>query len=382
MLGNLQKPLSALVFNFSEYTSRSNFRPSEVAFLASPHQQRLGNLKAKKVNVLVSPSNYLSLKTLYSQIPGVTVQPFKLRPKDLNISTMLTLMSVDNTHAAPLYMGTVTKVLREMAAESATSFDYLEFRRRLDKAGLERKQLEFLNQRLDLLDSFLDLENKTTSPEFKAGEITIIDLSCPFLDAGTACVLFRIGMGMYLESDSTLGKLIVVDEAHKVRPFSRSPLPSPRNRIETNSSKYMTETPAAKALTESLLSVIRQQRHYGARVLIATQEPTISPRLMDLCSMTVIHRFSSPEWLSVLRKHVPIPEDEKTKEEDGEGTLFNKILTLKTGEALVFAPSAVMATSCGEGERGADWRTAADQLMGVRMRKRVTWDGGRSIVCV
>jgi hypothetical protein len=296
---------------------------------------------------------------------------------------MLTLMSVDNTHAAPLYMGTVTKVLREMAAESATSFDYLEFRRRLDEAGLERKQLEFLNQRLELLDSFLDLENKTTSPEFRAGEITIIDLSCPFLDASTACVLFKVGMGLYLDSDSTLGKLIVLDEAHKVRPFaSHSPLPSPCNRIDTNTSKYMTDTPAAKALTESLLSVIRQQRHYGARVLIATQEPTISPRLMDLCSMTVIHRFSSPEWLSVLRKHVPIPEDENPKEEDGEGTLFRKILTLRTGEALVFAPSAVMATSCGEGERGADWRTAADKLIRVRMRKRVTWDGGRSIVCV
>jgi hypothetical protein len=156
--------------------------------------------------------------------------------------------------------------------------------------------------------------------------------------------------------------------------------------MKTNASQYMTETPASKALTESLLSVIRQQRHYGCRVLISTQEPTISPRLIDLCSMTIIHRFSSPEWLSVLKKHVSIPEDEKSKNDGGEGSLFKKILTLKTGEALVFAPSAVTGTAGGEDEtkggQGVVWRTAADELMRVRMRKRVTWDGGRSVVCV
>jgi hypothetical protein len=107
-----------------------------LAFLASPSSQLPDRLGVKKVNVLVSPSNYLSLKSLYSQIPGVTVQPFMLRPKDLNISTMLTLMSVSHTQAAPLYMGIVTKILRNMASETAETFNYLEFRRRLDDTKL------------------------------------------------------------------------------------------------------------------------------------------------------------------------------------------------------------------------------------------------------
>ena len=63
----------------------------------------------------------------------------------------------------------------------------------------------------------------------------------------------------------------------------------------------MTDTPASKALTELILSIIRQQRHFGARVIISSQEPTISPRLMDLCSMIMVHRFTSPEWFGVLR---------------------------------------------------------------------------------
>lgn len=157
------------------------------------------------------------MKALYTQIPGVTVQPFILRPKDLNISIMLTLMSVNQTQATPLYMGIVTKILRNMASEAAEAFNYPEFRRRLDDTGLDRKQEEFLNQRLDLLESFLDLDGSTTSPIFAAGEMSIIDLSCPFVDGSTACVLFKIAMDLYLESDPAIGKVIVLDEAHKVR---------------------------------------------------------------------------------------------------------------------------------------------------------------------
>jgi hypothetical protein len=221
VLGVLQKPLSALVFNFAEYTSASSFRPCELAFLASPGSQIPNRSSVKKVNVLVSPSNSLSLKALYTQIPGVTVQPFMLRPEDLNISTMLTLMSVDQTQATPLYMGMVTKILRNMASKTTGTFNYGEFRRQLDDAGLDRKQEEFLNQRLDLLESFLDLDGSTTSPSFAAGEINIIDLSCPFMDASTACVLFKVGMGLYLEATPSIGKVIVLDEAHKVRIATR-----------------------------------------------------------------------------------------------------------------------------------------------------------------
>lgn len=210
-----------MVFNFAEYASGSTFRPCELAFLASPSSRLPGRLSVKNVNVLVSPSNYLPLKALYEQIPGVKVQPFMLRPKDLNISIMLTLMAVDQTHAAPLYMGVVTKILRNMASKTAESFNYPEFRRRLDDAGLDRKQVEFLNQRLDLLESFLDLNGSTTNSNFAAGEITVIDLSCPFVDSSTACVLFKIGMDLYLESDPTIGKVIVLDEAHKVRVLLR-----------------------------------------------------------------------------------------------------------------------------------------------------------------
>lgn len=202
VLGSLEKPLFALIFNFAEYSSHANFRPSEVVFLASPSKQNPTQLRANKINPLVSPSNYLSLAELYSQIPGVEVQPFKIHSQDLNINIMLTLMAVDSSHIPPLYMGVVTKILRQMATESAGNFDYVKSRRLFDDVGLEKKQMDFLEQRLDMLESFLDLEGETERPTFKSGEITITDLSCPFLDANTACLLFKIGLGIYLDSDT------------------------------------------------------------------------------------------------------------------------------------------------------------------------------------
>ena len=134
----------------------------------------------------------------------------------------------------------------------------------------------------------------------------------------------------------------------------------------------MTDTPASKALTESLLSLIRQQRHFGVRVIISTQEPTISLQLMDLCSMTVIHRFTSRERFNALRKHISIENETN----GGSEELFKQIVDLRVGEALLFAPSALLGWSDGDISK-----TLGSELLKVRVRKRFTRDGGKSIVC-
>jgi hypothetical protein len=69
--------------------------------------------------------------------------------------------------------------------------------------------------------------------------------------------------------------------------------------------KYLTDSGSPSRLTESLLSLIRQQRHENMRVLISTQEPTVVPsKFLDLCSFIIAHRFSSRGWLKHLAKHV------------------------------------------------------------------------------
>ena len=83
-------------------------------------------------------------------------------------------------------------------------------------------QLAGLEQRLSLLHSFLEttpISKKTSSKRparFNAGMLTIIDLSDPFLDVASACGLFEIIIRLFVRADVGTGKVLVVDEAHKV----------------------------------------------------------------------------------------------------------------------------------------------------------------------
>ena len=214
-IGKLQAPLSALVFNYAQFSGEGvGFTVSEAAFLASPDPRLPGGAHVKKVHVLVSPSNFVRISKLYLRLPNVLVTPFKLKPKDLDIDTMLTLMHISESDETPLYMAQVTQILREMST-TGRPFDYDVFKLQLKKKDFNPAQTSMLQMRLDLLESFLDMKSRIVAPHFEPGEITIMDMSCPFVDANTACILFRIGLKQYLQS-KTNGKMIVLDEAHKV----------------------------------------------------------------------------------------------------------------------------------------------------------------------
>ncbi|KAH2913589.1 hypothetical protein KXW25_000872 [Aspergillus fumigatus] len=183
-LGTLTRPISTLVLQFNEYSSSVSSQPSEAAFLASvmleyAQQQRI------PLRVLVSPTNFHNLAKMYSQSPNVQVQAFRIQPRHLNVSMLLSLMSVSQNEGMPLYMAQVTRVLREMAMESGGCFDYLDFRKSLSALHLDRAQNPSLHQRLDLLDSYLDLTGKATSDYFVDGGVTILDL---YLGGRTGCL--------------------------------------------------------------------------------------------------------------------------------------------------------------------------------------------------
>ena len=91
----------------------------------------------------------------------------------------------------------------------------------VSKQKFNGAQLTGLEQRLSLLNSFLEPpQNKknslTRSKRFSAGQLTIIDLSDPFLDAASACGLFEIIVRLFIRAEVDTGKVLVVDEAHKV----------------------------------------------------------------------------------------------------------------------------------------------------------------------
>lgn len=149
---------------------------------------------------------------------------------------------------------------------------------------------------------------------------------------------------------------------------------------DTDTFQFMTGTDSSTAFTESLLSVIRQQRHLGTRVIIATQEPTISPKLLDLTSMTIVHRFTSPAWLTELKSHLAAVSSESETSKRGVQDLFEKIVALDAGEALVFSPSAMLGVDSRDGGGNPRMLKLGTRYIKVRVRQRITADGGRSIL--
>jgi len=108
-------------------------------------------------------------------------------------------------------------ILREIGPDN---FSYDKFKSSLDKAKkkFNPDQLSGLEQRMLLLESFLEKGSKRTSVEtrFKEGQVTIVDLTDPFIDAGNANALFEIITRLFERATLNTGKVLVVDEAHKV----------------------------------------------------------------------------------------------------------------------------------------------------------------------
>jgi hypothetical protein len=108
-------------------------------------------------------------------------------------------------------------ILRDIGADN---FSYTKFKSGLDtvKKKFNPEQLSGLEQRMLLLESFLEKGSKRTSVEtrFKEGQLTIVDLTDPFIDAGHANALFEIITRLFERAVISTGKVLVVDEAHKV----------------------------------------------------------------------------------------------------------------------------------------------------------------------
>jgi hypothetical protein len=401
-LGKLPAPLAGLVMHFDGAEQQE--KGAQAACLC----------EKVKTRVLVSPSNLFNMRRRYldnfegwsnmasngiiSDTRNITVEPFYLSSKHLNTERIMRLMGVNSEKNDVLYAHIIYKVLRERSFQIAESgeFNWLAFKKRLEAEDLNGSQRAVLRVRFDLVESFMRSETKlgikevtlrgkrgkprgTAQRSFvertlhddiaeydlfagSPGELTVVDLSDPMIDAETACVLFEIALSLFV-SRTSVSKVVALDEAHA----------------------YMRQTsPAAMALTNRLISNVREQRHRAVRVIVATQEPTINTALLDLCSISVVHRFSSPEWYSVVKKHlaaVGLAEVLSSGDENMVGgekakkgmELLKEIVRLQVGESLLFCPTAGLAVD----ENGSVKRLHENYVK-FRTRPRLTVDGGKS----
>ncbi|SPJ78835.1 uncharacterized protein FTOL_07226 [Fusarium torulosum] len=403
----LLHPLAGLVFHYDTFISDTGGMPCEAAYLSSH--------PGVQVKVLCAPSNICHIQRVYQDLPHVTVKELRINQSDLNTRRMLDLMAVSSIQGGgmPLYLHVISRILRDMRItqqQTDCAFDYKAFKNAIDQESLTEGQLVPLQQRLETLESFMvksqtlvDNPSRKSKDKYKkkaesamegenwelnvsmGGQLTIVDLSCPCVTAEAACSLFNICLSLFLEQKATIGRVVALDEAHK----------------------YMNDSSDSQTLTESLLSVIRLQRHLGTRVVLSTQEPTVSPKLLDLCSTVIVHHFTSPAWFTTLRRHLAGVSLGFEAERDNRGgevkgcanddknnsdlssshlnikyeDLFTHIVGLGTGEALLFCPSALVdASTTGVSDPEASGVQLGSSTMKVRIRKRITADGGRSIM--
>ncbi|KAJ7854935.1 hypothetical protein B0H14DRAFT_2353441, partial [Mycena olivaceomarginata] len=292
-------------------------------------------------------SNVNRRRRAYASLTQVQVVPLYLSEKDLTADRMLAIMGCDNLDTMPLYMHTALLIIREMGVDA---FSYLEFKRRIGLEHLNPTQKAMIKLRMDLLDGFIRSDAREVESYFTAGGLVLVDLTDPFLDGLTAAVLFDAVLGIFTQWRTACGKLVVLDEAHK----------------------YLVNSDSAR-LTDSVSGIIRLQRHLATRVIIATQEPTIiPPTILDLASIIICHRFSSPAWCTHLARHVSAGSESASD-------WYQQVMLLATGDALVFSPAAVITADSDE--RGGVVLLGRDHL-NLRVRSRLTLDGGASLLAV
>ena len=283
--GSNPNPVTGVAFHYDNDDADSL---AEVASLCSRRIQ---------VCVLVSTSNYHKLREAYAKLPGaaeyLTVEPLAFQDQQLNVDRMHRLMALSETDkGVPLCVEVIHRILREIAiTDQKFSFDV--FKAKLAQANFAAGQMTMLDMRMGLLKSFLaghlpqNVRPTTDMFKTKPGTLTVVDLTDFFVDSATACVLFNICLGLFKQNRPYNGMVVVLDEAHK----------------------YLFKSPAADKFIDKLLTTIRMQRHQATRVVIATQEPTISERLLDLCSTSIVHRFTSPAWFAAIKDRLAAASD-------------------------------------------------------------------------
>jgi hypothetical protein len=171
----------------------------------------------------------------------------------------------------------------------------------------------------------------------RPGRLIIVDLRDEYIEKDEALGLFVVMLQIFSEATyqgSSFNKLVVFDEAHKY--------------IENDD------------LVSGLVEVVREMRHKGTIIMVASQDPPSVPvSLIELSSQIIMHKFNSPAWL----KHI-----QKANAALGELT-SDKMSRLGTGEAYVWSSKA----SDDSFTRGA---------VKIKCRPRITQHGGSTKTAV
>ncbi|SDL79426.1 hypothetical protein SAMN05216298_0048 [Glycomyces sambucus] len=305
-VGSLPSPLATIVFHYSqtgdyapEFTAmiEPNGDAAQIEWL----RERYGAQPTSLADVvLLVPEDQLGKRSM--EFSGIEVRPLKFAAGELRASHWKFLMGAVGNQST--YIREFGRILK--ANRRAMTLDAI--RSGVDASSMRDHYKDLARQRLEMAADFID-DTTHIGDLVAPGRMIIVDLRDEMIETDDALGLFVVLMELFAETSGPDGdhfnKLVVFDEAHKY-------LDSPD-------------------LIQGLVGSVREMRHKGMSVLVASQDPPSVPvALIELSDHVILHRFNSPAWLKHLQKaHTSLT-----------GLTAAELASLQSGDAYVWAGRA------------------------------------------
>ncbi|UED79597.1 DUF853 family protein [Lysinibacillus sp. CD3-6] len=324
----LPSPLASVIFHYSksetyqpEYTTfnQANAVEAEIQML----QKEFGiHPEAIEDIVLLTPSDKLTLRK--QQYPSIDVQPLYFNTSELSVEDWNFLMGTAANSS--LYIRQLKSIIRM----NRHNLKFSEIEHSIEEEEMEERSKKILKQRLNFVREYID-DTMYLKDILKPGRIIIVDVRDEFIEEDEALGLFMVMLRIFSDvmyEGRSFNKLIVFDEAHK---FMKG-----------------------EQLMGNVIEVIREMRHKGVSVLIASQNPPSVPKeIIELSNIVVLHKFNAPAWLKHIQKSLTAAE--KLSAAD--------LNSLNSGEAYVWASKSTHKLFEKEPQK-------------VKLRPRITHHGG------
>ncbi|MGW5752235.1 methylation-associated defense system ATP-binding protein MAD8 [Nocardia rhamnosiphila] len=327
-VNQLPHPLATIVFHYSptldyapEFTSMVH--PNSDADQTTNLRERYGVEPTGLDDVIMLvPEDQLAERR--AEYPGIQVLPLRFGSSELRAEHWRFLMGAIGNQS------TYIRQLQRIMKANRNDLRLDSIRAGIDTSSLTDNLKQLAHQRLDLAAEYID-DNTSVKTLVRPGRMIIVDLRDEFIEKDEALGLFVVLMQLFAEAredGERFNKLVVFDEAHK---YIESP-----------------------DLVAGLVESVREMRHKGMSVLVASQDPPSVPiSLIELSDHIFLHKFTSPAWLKHIQKANAALADLSS----------SKMSNLTQGEAWVWASKATD-------------QEFTRKAVKVRLRPRVTQHGG------
>jgi DNA phosphorothioation-dependent restriction protein DptH len=273
----LPRPLAGVIFH---YSSTLDYKPEFTSMVASNSGEAEITMLRERYNaepralqdlVILTPAAKVDERS--AEYPGIKVLPIAFAASELKAAHWKFLMGAVGSQS--MYIRQLGLIMKKLRGE--LTLDGL--RRGIDDSGLSDYLKELALLRLRFAEEYVDDRHRLTDV-LRPGRLVIVDLRDEFVEKDEALGLFVVLLQMFAETTyegRPFNKLVVFDEAHK---YIDSP-----------------------DLVAGLVEVVREMRHKGTSIMVASQDPPSVPTsLIELSTQIILHKFNSPAWLKHVQK--------------------------------------------------------------------------------